>query len=98
MAPQTVREPSPAGPLRVTLRRVPLAAGKHGQTACDRGRLELLSLVTFFAAAKKVTAAPHRGSANRPPRNRDPAKKTKTKEISHKTPALPAIAIAAPLR
>jgi general secretion pathway protein K len=27
---------------------------------------KLLSLVTFFAAAKKVTAAPHRGEANRP--------------------------------
>jgi hypothetical protein len=26
----------------------------------------LLSLVTFFAAAKKVTAAPHRGNANKP--------------------------------
>jgi hypothetical protein len=26
----------------------------------------LLSLVTFFAAAKKVTAAPHRGNANTP--------------------------------
>src|SRR6185437_13632442 len=37
------------------------------------GLNELLSLVTFFAAAKKVTAAPHRGSANRPPRLRDPA-------------------------
>src|ERR1700754_4018498 len=36
------------------------------------GLNELLSLVTFFAAAKKVTAAPHRGSANRPPRIRDP--------------------------
>jgi general secretion pathway protein K len=27
---------------------------------------KLLSLVTFFAAAKKVTAAPHRGEANKP--------------------------------
>jgi hypothetical protein len=36
------------------------------------GLNELLSLVTFFAAAKKVTAAPHRGSANRPKRTRDP--------------------------
>jgi hypothetical protein len=26
----------------------------------------LLSLVTFFAAAKKVTAAPHRGNASKP--------------------------------
>jgi general secretion pathway protein K len=25
-----------------------------------------LSLLTFFAAAKKVSAAPHRGEANRP--------------------------------
>ena len=35
---------------------------------------ELLSLVTFFAAAKKVTPAPGRGSANRPTRNRDSTK------------------------
>jgi hypothetical protein len=32
---------------------------------------ELLSLVTFFAAAKKVTPAPGRGSADRPTRNQD---------------------------
>ncbi|MCG7405663.1 MULTISPECIES: GNAT family N-acetyltransferase [Caballeronia] len=31
-------------------------------------------MLTFFAAAKKVSAAPHRGSANRPTRKRDPAK------------------------
>jgi hypothetical protein len=37
------------------------------------GGEKLLSLVTFFAAAKKVTAAPHRGRANRPLRYRDPA-------------------------
>jgi hypothetical protein len=37
--------------------------------------VELLSLVTFFAAAKKVTAAPHRGNANKPQTKRDPAKK-----------------------
>ncbi|MDR5745557.1 hypothetical protein QCE73_20555, partial [Caballeronia sp. LZ029] len=28
---------------------------------------------TFFAAAKKVGAAPHRGNANKPTRSRDPA-------------------------
>ncbi|WP_074169011.1 hypothetical protein [Caballeronia fortuita] len=38
------------------------------QRAYDRGPEKLLSLVTFFAAAKKVTAAPHRGNANRPTR------------------------------
>ncbi|CAL8475746.1 protein of unknown function (plasmid) [Caballeronia sp. S22] len=38
------------------------------------GDEKLLSLVTFFAAAKKVTPAPGRGSANRPTRIRDPAK------------------------
>ena len=32
---------------------------------------KLLSLVTFFAAAKKVTAAPHRGNANKPTRIQD---------------------------
>jgi general secretion pathway protein K len=30
------------------------------------GGLSPLSLLTFFAAAKKVSAAPHRGEANRP--------------------------------
>ena len=32
---------------------------------------KLLSLVTFFAAAKKVTLAPGRGNANRPTRKQD---------------------------
>src|ERR1700761_4100974 len=38
---------------------------------------QAVSLVTFFAAAKKVTAAPHRGSANKPTRIRDPANNKK---------------------
>jgi hypothetical protein len=42
-------------------------------------------LVTFFAAAKKVTAAPHRGSANKPKRKRDPAKKKAPQEIKPTT-------------
>ncbi|CAG9198443.1 hypothetical protein BCAR13_1210008 [Paraburkholderia caribensis] len=37
----------------------PLLFPGDGQAA----RCEPLSLVTFFAAAKKVTAAPHRGNA-----------------------------------
>ncbi|TXC89028.1 hypothetical protein FRZ40_16505 [Paraburkholderia azotifigens] len=45
------------------------------------GGLKPLSLVTFFAAAKKVTAAPHRGDANKPIRNRGcPQKKQKAKK------------------
>jgi hypothetical protein len=32
------------------------------------GGEKLLSLVTFFAAAKKVTPAPGRGNANKPTR------------------------------
>ena len=39
------------------------ASGGHLQA----GGVSPLSLLTFFAAAKKVSAAPHRGSANRPP-------------------------------
>src|SRR5215475_16102599 len=41
-----------------------------------------LSLVTFFAAAKKVTAAPHRGNAKRPIRIRgcQRSKKQKAKK------------------
>jgi hypothetical protein len=46
------------------------------------GDEKLLSLVTFFAAAKKVTPAPGRGSANKPTRNqaihRNPSKHKKT--------------------
>jgi hypothetical protein len=53
---------------------------KNTQIACDRGRIELLSLVTFFAAAKKVTAAPHRGNANKPTGKRDPAKNLKARQ------------------
>jgi general secretion pathway protein K len=34
-----------------------------------------LSLLTFFAAAKKVSAAPHRGIANKPTRMQGKAKK-----------------------
>ncbi|BBP99285.1 hypothetical protein BSFA1_44140 [Burkholderia sp. SFA1] len=40
---------------------------------------KLLSLLTFFAAAKKVSAAPHRGSANKPTPKRDPATQKKIK-------------------
>ena len=36
-------------------------------------RCEPLSLLTFFAAAKKVSAAPHRGRANRPIRKQGKA-------------------------
>jgi hypothetical protein len=38
------------------------------------GGEKLLSLVTFFAAAKKVTPAPGRGSANKPTRKQDSTK------------------------
>ncbi|SAL85879.1 hypothetical protein AWB74_07477 [Caballeronia arvi] len=57
-----------------------------------RGRYEVLrlgiavSLPTFFAAAKKVGAAPHRGNANRPARNQDStitSKKPKKFDIRH---------------
>jgi len=42
------------------------------------GGVKRLSLVTFFAAAKKVTAAPHRGNAsNRGNINRMPAQQKK---------------------
>ena len=50
-----------------------------------------LSLLTFFAAAKKVSAAPHRGDANRPLRIQGKAKilvkqpKQKNKKPKSKT-------------
>ncbi|PZR39298.1 MAG: hypothetical protein DI523_36965, partial [Paraburkholderia fungorum] len=37
-----------------------------------------LSLLTFFAAAKKVSAAPHRGNANRPLTQQGKAKRPTT--------------------
>ncbi|MDR5765662.1 hypothetical protein, partial [Caballeronia sp. LZ028] len=40
-----------------------------------------LNTVAFFAAAKKVTAAPHRGNANRPTRTQD---STKAEANKHK--------------
>ncbi|BCQ26136.1 hypothetical protein NK8_43200 [Caballeronia sp. NK8] len=70
-----------------------------------RGRREVLwmgiavSLVTFFAAAKKVTAAPHRGNANRPTRIRDPAKTPaieSPRSINLHPKAASAAAVAAP--
>src|SRR5690349_9294020 len=42
-------------------------------------RCEPLSLPTFFAAAKKVGAAPHRGNANRPLSQQGKANKSRTK-------------------
>ncbi|WP_143809082.1 hypothetical protein [Paraburkholderia susongensis] len=42
--------------------------------------MKLLSLPTFFAAAKKVGAAPHRGNANKPIRNQGKANTARTKK------------------
>src|SRR6185312_12159979 len=64
------------------------------------GLNELLSLVTFFAAAKKVTPAPGRGSANKPTRKRDPAKpKTHLRSLLPRRlhPRLPLPAFPAPV-
>ena len=43
------------------------------------GGVSPLSLLTFFAAAKKVSAAPHRGNANRPLTTQEKAKDKKQK-------------------
>jgi hypothetical protein len=48
---------------------------KHGDVGgpwvkTGTGGVSPLSLLTFFAAAKKVSAAPHRGNASKPKRNR----------------------------
>src|SRR5579864_4813339 len=48
---------------------------------------KLLSLPTFFAAAKKVGAAPHRGNANRPTRNQGKANTART--TTKKAPPCP---------
>ncbi|MDR6410016.1 UNVERIFIED_ORG: hypothetical protein ABIC62_002157 [Burkholderia sp. 1595] len=45
------------------------------ETRFKSWRCEPLSLPTFFAAAKKVGAAPHRGNTNRPLTNQEKAKK-----------------------
>ncbi len=46
------------------------------------GGVSPLSLLTFFAAAKKVSAAPHRGNANKPIRNRGCQRNTKPQKAS----------------
>jgi hypothetical protein len=48
--------------------------------------VKLLSLPTFFAAAKKVGAAPHRGNANRPIRIQGKANTIKTKTAATTRP------------
>jgi hypothetical protein len=47
----------------------PIACAAAGVKCLGWGKL--LSLVTFFAAAKKVTPAPGRGNANKPTRKQD---------------------------
>ncbi|MEX3857984.1 hypothetical protein AB3X94_28725 [Paraburkholderia sp. BR10923] len=56
----------------------PLPLVGHG--ARLRKRFDLSSLPTFFAAAKKVGAAPHRGNANRPTTNQGKANTAKNKD------------------
>jgi hypothetical protein len=45
-----------------------------------------LSLLTFFAAAKKVSAAPHRGNTNKPKTKKGKAKKQKSKTEGQEQP------------
>src|SRR3954465_14252208 len=52
----------------------PPPSPNHG-THLQAGGVSPLSLLTFFAAAKKVSAAPHRGNTNRPQRIQGKAKK-----------------------
>jgi hypothetical protein len=53
------------------------------------GLNELLSLVTFFAAAKKVTPAPGRGSANKPTRNQDSTTTSQNPKARYRTDKQP---------
>ncbi|SAK92256.1 hypothetical protein AWB77_05162 [Caballeronia fortuita] len=76
MASQTVRDPSPLRCLRALFRRVPPWTRELPKLRVTAGLKKLLSLPTFFAAAKKVGAAPHRGNANRPTRIWDPANRS----------------------
>ncbi|MFP3740437.1 hypothetical protein SB860_37000, partial [Burkholderia sp. SIMBA_019] len=50
------------------------------ETHLKAGGVSPLSLPTFFAAAKKVGAAPHRGNANRPQRIQGKAKNKSQKK------------------
>jgi general secretion pathway protein K len=47
--------------------------------------LSPLSLLTFFAAAKKVSAAPHRGNANKPLTKQGKAKAAKPQPEQKRT-------------
>ncbi|CAL8476724.1 protein of unknown function (plasmid) [Caballeronia sp. S22] len=86
---QAVRRGRPcASQARLGLWGRHLGEGHRGLASMAKLRVtaggeKLLSLVTFFAAAKKVTAAPHRGSANKPTRNRDPAKNPTMPKAMH---------------
>jgi general secretion pathway protein K len=64
------------GPLRDGLRGGHLRAGG----------VSPLSLLTFFAAAKKVSAAPHRGEANRPTRKQGKANAAEKQPTAVATP------------
>jgi hypothetical protein len=55
-----------------------LSAFKPGGGHLQAGGVSPLSLLTFFAAAKKVGAAPHRGNASKPPRKQGKANPTGT--------------------
>src|SRR5579863_8169406 len=74
-----VREPSREGLMRAlaTAGPRPIFCAAAGMKCL--GWEELLSLVTFFAAAKKVTPAPGRGNANRPTRKQVSRKQSKSK-------------------
>ena len=55
-----------------TLPRLDHSEGAVWRHMARIGVGKLLSLLTFFAAAKKVSPAPDRGRANRPPRKQVP--------------------------
>ena len=73
--------------------RARLVLGRSGLTTemdtLQAGGCSPLSLLTFFAAAKKVSAAPHRGEANRPKAKQGKAnalRTTKPQGAAGKTP------------
>src|SRR4249919_82061 len=67
-----------------TLPRLDHSEGTVWRRLASIGVGKLLSLLTFFAAAKKVSPAPDRGRANKPLRKQVPqkAKRTKTERRS----------------
>ncbi|SAL86673.1 hypothetical protein AWB68_08108 [Caballeronia choica] len=70
-----------------TLPRLDHSEGADWRRMASIGGGKLLSLLTFFAAAKKVSPAPDRGRANKPRTKQVPQKPERIKRCTPPTPS-----------